>query len=122
MLFFEVKPQVTVPYREVRQTIGSDTLLECRIRSNPTGDIYWEREGKRLETVPDRYRVFTTTGSDDSESFLSLVIYKLRSEDFAWYTCVAKNPLGSAIDSAVISGKTSIIIRPIIMHVHRSLR
>lgn len=97
------KPQVTVPYREVRQTIGSDTLLECRIRSNPTGDIYWEREGKRLETVPDRYRVFTTTGSDDSESFLSLVIYKLRSEDFAWYTCVAKNPLGSAIDSAVIS-------------------
>lgn len=97
------KPQVTIPYREIRQTLDSDTLLECRVRSNPTGDIYWERDGQKLETVPDRYRVFTSKGSDDFDTLISLVIYKLRSEDFTWYTCVAKNPFGSAIDTTVVS-------------------
>lgn len=101
------KPRVIVPYREVRQAIGSDTLLDCLIRSNPVGDVYWEiNGGRRLDIgfVSDKYRVYkSSTGNEEEEMLLGLIVNNLVSTDFTWYLCIAKNNIGTAMDSAILN-------------------
>lgn len=97
------KPQVTVPYREVRQQLNSDTLLDCHIRSNPVGEHYWEKNGRRLDNEPNRYRISSLRGSDETETLYALIVYNLRPDDFARYTCVARNQFGNATESALLS-------------------
>lgn len=99
----EFKPQVLVPYREVRQQLDADTLLECHVRSSPIGDVYWEKNGRRLDSEPGRFRLSSVKGSEETQILFGLIVYKLRSDDLAQYTCVARNRLGTAVESVLLS-------------------
>ncbi len=48
-IVLSVPPEVTLPYQQITQHSGKDTLLECMISANPLTTHHWEREGVPIQ-------------------------------------------------------------------------
>ncbi|XP_048506692.1 Down syndrome cell adhesion molecule-like protein Dscam2 isoform X9 [Athalia rosae] len=90
---------------QIRQTFGEDTLqpgpsvfLKCIASGNPTPEITWELDGKRLSNT-DRLQVgqYVTVNGDVVSN---LNISSIHTNDGGMYKCIAASKVGSAEHSA----------------------
>ena len=93
---------------QIRQTFGDETLqpgssvfLKCVASGNPTPEITWELDGRRLSNN-DRYQIgqYVTV---DGDVFSHLNVTSIRTNDGGLYRCTASSKVGSVDHSARIN-------------------
>ncbi|KAJ8304062.1 hypothetical protein KUTeg_017645 [Tegillarca granosa] len=92
--------------REMRVR-GKETILECRVSSNPKVYSAWKRNGYEIDNntgkkdMRRKYRV--ELYEDDKYTItLSLRIMSIEAEDYGAYTCVSRNELGSDSEDMIL--------------------
>ena len=96
-----VKPEISILTRELRQSLGGKTLLQCHVTAYPMATVFWEKAGRELQTEKERYEV-TVYDDGPNKLVLNLDIKNLRDSDFGIYTCDASNALGQAKDAMTL--------------------
>ena len=97
-----VPPIIILPYEQISQDVGKDTLLQCIITSNPIADYYWQRDGQKLEEGP-KYKL-SIIDITRYQTMLGLG-FTLEADDFGEYTCVAANSIGATNGTMNVYGK-----------------
>ena len=98
-----VAPVLSLPHSQVTQELGKDTLLECLIQASPFEELYWVRDGERIQdSAKYQLYVWEVTGYTRN---LAVLVTGLTAEDYGEYTCVAENEFGYAEDTMNIYGE-----------------
>ncbi|GFR66866.1 neural cell adhesion molecule 1 [Elysia marginata] len=82
---------------------GAVGFIECNAQGKPKPRIRWYRHGKRVRRVSRRYQKNTDTGA--------LRIFRAQLSDSGEYKCVAKNRLGQASKTFVLTVVQDPIVR-----------
>ncbi|KAH3730023.1 hypothetical protein DPMN_056001 [Dreissena polymorpha] len=90
----EFPPEVSLTNKRLGQSVGRETLLECRVAASPHANIYWTRERQDLPLHKTNKYVTNVYNDGEHEKTLSLNIIDITKEDFGSYTCHASNRLG----------------------------
>lgn len=93
-------PQINVLYRVMSQEEGASTLMTCLIISNPSKDLYWERNGQRV-IASHKYGI-QKWDVGEYQTTLGLFINRLVAADFGDYKCIAQNEFGRAEEKITI--------------------
>ncbi|XP_054724354.1 neurotrimin-like, partial [Uloborus diversus] len=86
-------PMIWIPNQLVGAPIGTDVTLDCNLESYPQSVTYWNREGGIMVLTNEKFNNQLIT-SGLYKVTMRLTIRNLKPDDFAPYTCVAKNSLG----------------------------
>ncbi|XP_076062140.1 Down syndrome cell adhesion molecule 1 isoform X8 [Oratosquilla oratoria] len=91
-------PQLTYAFQERTLQPGPSVFLKCVAAGNPTPEITWELDGKRL-TNSDRMQVgqYVTV---NGEVVSHLNISAIHTNDGGYYACVASSTVGSVRHAA----------------------
>ncbi|XP_046417323.1 Down syndrome cell adhesion molecule-like protein Dscam2 isoform X4 [Neodiprion virginianus] len=91
-------PQIRQTFPEETLQPGPSVFLKCVASGNPTPEITWELDGKRLSNT-DRLQVgqYVTVNGD---VFSQLNISSIHTNDGGMYKCIAASKVGSAEHSA----------------------
>ncbi|ESN92267.1 hypothetical protein HELRODRAFT_89733, partial [Helobdella robusta] len=103
-LTVQFPPEIFLSTKKLGQTIGRETILECKVRANPHLMNVWMKVGNGTTITPtDRLKVdiFQQSGP---EILLSLRIRDLKQTDYGPYDCIAENNLGIANDTMILYG------------------
>lgn len=103
-----VAPMVKVPYWEVIQGEGEWTQLSCHVTTNPAAELYWMRNGRRVENLGS-YAVASQEEIDRYRHLMRLSIGTLGHSDFGEYECLAENRYGKDGGQIRLLGKNSIL-------------
>ncbi|XP_074662091.1 titin-like isoform X2 [Tubulanus polymorphus] len=76
--------------------VGEPLTFDCQITGKPSPDVYWQKNGKRLNENP-RWKFIV---EDNHYTFL---IYEVRPEDAGVYECVAIAPSGKTSCTAKLN-------------------
>ncbi|KAL8598482.1 hypothetical protein ACOMHN_032759 [Nucella lapillus] len=97
----EFGPEIHLPNRRIGQDVGRETILECTVTAFPHAVTMWERNGEKVSTLSQKYRL-EIYDEDHNTITLSLRIFSIEPHDYGTYTCVASNPLGQDAESMVL--------------------
>ena len=96
-------PEVNLPNKRIGQTVGKETILQCKVSASPQESIIWTKNGSAL---PQSYKYFTELYDDGHhQKTLNLNIIDIEKEDFGSYTCEATNTLGRDSETMLLYGK-----------------
>ena len=95
-----------VPYERIMQDRGKDTFIHCIVEGNPLTQLYWEKDGEKLEEKSGKFTMHTLQ-MDYYKSSLGAMVYNLEEGDFGEYTCVAGNDEFTANGTVTLYGKIS---------------
>ena len=96
-------PEVTLPYKQLHQKVGHDTLLTCIVSSNPAAIVTWFFGSAALSSS-SKY-IVTTWDQDTYVKVTGLLIRNTDVNDWGSYTCLASNNLGEMNKSVNVLGK-----------------
>ena len=101
-----VKPEVRLSTSRLGQSIGRETILECRVSSSPHAFMVWKKNGTvvPIKTVY-KYSTVIYDEDDKHEKTLALHIIDIDKNDYGYYTCEASNRLGSDRETMLLYGK-----------------
>lgn len=97
----EFAPEIFLPNKRIGQDIGRETILECTVTAFPHAVSMWMRNGEKISTLTQKYRLEIYEEMQNSIT-LSLRIFSIERHDYGAYTCVASNPLGEDSESMVL--------------------
>jgi neuronal growth regulator 1 len=100
--FYTVAPEIYLVPKRLSQSIGKETIFDCRITANPHIYSAWLRNGVEIESSP-KYQVELYTENKNTIT-LSLRIKLIEPEDFGKYACRAVNKLGDDEEVTILSG------------------
>ena len=102
MCSYTVKPEITIPYGQISQQEGKDTLLECMVTANPHTTLYWAKDGRRLEDS-NKYEIHQWDVGQYTKN-LGAFVLDLVEADYGQYACVASNEHGRDEDTVNLYG------------------
>lgn len=100
--YFIVAPEIYLVPKRLSQSIGKETIFDCRITANPHIYSAWLRNGDEIENNY-KYQVELYTENKNTIT-LSLRIKLIGPEDFGKYACRASNKLGNDEEATILSG------------------
>lgn len=94
-------PQIRHAFGEETLQPGSSVFLQCIAAGNPTPEITWELDGRRLSNS-DRYHIgqYVTVNGDVVSQ---LNVSQIHTNDGGLYRCIASSKVGSVDHSARIN-------------------
>ncbi|XP_045216150.2 opioid-binding protein/cell adhesion molecule homolog [Mercenaria mercenaria] len=93
-------PEVDVPTKRIGQSIGKETILQCKVSASPQESIVWTKNGSAL---PQKYKYWTQLYDEGHhEKTLNLNIIDIDKDDFGYYTCEASNTLGRDSETMIL--------------------
>ncbi|XP_019884311.1 titin isoform X6 [Camponotus floridanus] len=92
------KPYFVTPLSNVMVRTGQRVKLECEAKGEPIPELSWAHDGKPIEET--KYHRIQTDGARTS-----LVITEAFLKDAGCYTVIAKNEVGEATASCIVSVK-----------------
>ena len=104
MNFFLVKPEVRVASRKLGQSIGRETILECRVSSSPHAIMMWMKNGSEVPIHLYKYSTIIYDEDERHEKTLALHIIDIDKGDYGYYRCVASNRLGTDDETMLLYG------------------
>ena len=100
-----VPPEVRIPTPRLGQSVGRETILECKVAASPHGSIVWRKDGRNIPLHIYKYSTMVYDEEDRHEKTLALNIIDIDKSDFGRYTCEAENKLGSDKEHMLLYGK-----------------
>ncbi|KAL8583912.1 hypothetical protein ACOMHN_009665 [Nucella lapillus] len=97
----EFAPEIFLPNKRIGQDVGRETILECTVTAFPHAVSMWMRNGEKISTLSQKYRLEIYEEQPNSIT-LSLRIFSIERHDYGVYTCVASNPLGEDTESMIL--------------------
>ena len=94
---------MTLPYKNLGQVLGHDTLLTCIVSSNPSATVTWFFNSTTLSSSA-KYTI-SSWNQDTYVKVIGLLIRNLDASDLGIYTCLATNSLGETNRSVYVQGK-----------------
>ncbi|XP_034042541.1 obscurin-like protein 1 [Thalassophryne amazonica] len=95
----ENKPRFLIKPLSTRVGRGDDAVFSCKLWGNPRPDIFWEKDGRKLNEIFESAHF--CVGHQDGGWF-QLKIFKTRAPDGGVYTCKARNEFGESLAGAVL--------------------
>ncbi|XP_017467245.1 PREDICTED: Down syndrome cell adhesion molecule-like protein Dscam2 isoform X31 [Rhagoletis zephyria] len=94
-------PVIRQAFQEETMEPGPSVFLKCVAGGNPTPEISWELDGKKIANI-DRYQVGQyVTVNGDVVSYLNIT--SVHANDGGLYKCIAKSKVGVAEHSAKLN-------------------
>ncbi|XP_039279718.1 protein CEPU-1 isoform X1 [Nilaparvata lugens] len=90
-------PEVTTEKLWIHTAPGSRIDLSCTVHANPDATVEWYRQDA---VIDERPRIMKHRNNDK----YSLIIRNVRKEDFGYFTCKAKNSVGTGQQTMHLSG------------------
>ncbi|XP_062579733.1 lachesin-like isoform X2 [Saccostrea cucullata] len=85
-------PEIHLTNRKIKQRLGKETILDCKVTANPQVYSAWTKDGIPIQNDEkfkiDLYEEYKNT------VILSLKISDIQESDFGAYRCEAQNELG----------------------------
>ena len=103
-IFFLVKPEVRVASGKLGQSIGRETILECRVSSSPHAIMMWMKNGSEVPIHLYKYSTIIYDEDERHEKTLALHIIDIDKSDYGYYRCVASNRLGTDDETMLLYG------------------
>ncbi|XP_041986315.1 tyrosine-protein phosphatase Lar isoform X2 [Aricia agestis] len=94
-------PEITIRPRNLQVRAGGIAAFYCAARGDPTPNIQWRKNGKRVSTMQSRYQVSSmdsAAGPDANGAVLRIDQVRAQRDD-ATYECVAENGVGDAVSA-----------------------
>ncbi|XP_071171432.1 lachesin-like isoform X1 [Mytilus edulis] len=98
----EFSPEIFLVPKRISQTIGKETILDCRITANPHIYSAWVRHEQEIENNY-KYQIELYTEDNKNTITLSLRIKMIGHDDFGKYICRASNKLGKDEELVILS-------------------
>lgn len=101
--FFKVPPEVWLDNYRLGQTVGKETILECKVTAFPQAVSIWKfQEQDLFNSLKHRIDVYQDRGHMLT---LSLRIPNVTQDDFGQYSCYASNGFGMDEETMTLYGK-----------------
>jgi len=81
-----------------RHSFSTVTVLTCRVDSDPSAKVIWSKDGFIMS------KAILNSKKEGKLEIHSLTIPSMSDSDYGNYSCLAKNNLGTAADSIILSG------------------
>ncbi|XP_076466029.1 uncharacterized protein LOC143297514 [Babylonia areolata] len=94
----EFAPEIYLPNKRIGQDMGRETILECTVTAFPHAVSMWTRNGEKISTLSQKYRLEIYEEEQNSIT-LSLRIFSIERHDYGVYICMASNTLGEDSES-----------------------
>ncbi|CAG9116373.1 unnamed protein product [Plutella xylostella] len=99
------KPRVHVHKTIVNSAINVEAILQCSAHEEPPANIYWYKDGRRIEDSAEHRYSITVDGQHSN-----LTVVPVGDSDFGEFTCEAENQYGKhnrsieLVQSPVVEG------------------
>lgn len=100
-----VPPEVWLNNKKMSQSLGKETILECKVTAFPQAVSVWRFENVFLaNSLKHRIDIYKDKGHT---IILSVRIMNITKEDFGQYSCFASNEFGEDEETMTLLGKYS---------------